>query len=424
MRRSAHAFPILLATVALTAAACSSDSSPTASTPAGSPPDASATGPDTEPGDAVDPGDAGDPGDTVAIGSVASLTGPIAFPDGSRVLQLWVDDVNARGGIGGRDVTLVVEDGQIDPARTAAAAQKLVNDDQVVAVVGSTSVLDCAVNGNLYTAEGVPWVSGGLDAACMTSPQLFPTSATGSANTVAAVRYLLDQGHTAIALVGLDSALTAQISAEVTAAVEADGRGAVVLDRLLAIPPTGQDVSSAVLQARDAGADAVFFTGDGQTVALALAAGEQNAFGPDTVTWMLPPGLYDEENLPLWGESANGVLIAVGGLLVEDDTEFTQRLDELLAGEDLDPLAASASLASALVFEAALARLEGEPTRESLSAALAGLADQPSYLTPVTLDFTTPPTPESPREVPAAIRVVEVADGEFRPVTPDWIISD
>ncbi len=76
--------------------------------------------------------------DEIAIGSIQDLSGPIAgFGKQVRLgMILRVDEVNEQGGVNGRKVRLVVEDSAYDPRRAVLAAQKLVNQDKVFAVVG------------------------------------------------------------------------------------------------------------------------------------------------------------------------------------------------------------------------------------------------------------------------------------------------
>ena len=76
--------------------------------------------------------------DTITIGSIQDLSGPLAaFGKQARDgMQLRVDEINEQGGIRGRKLVLKVEDNGYDPKRGVLAAQKLVSQDKVFAVVG------------------------------------------------------------------------------------------------------------------------------------------------------------------------------------------------------------------------------------------------------------------------------------------------
>ncbi|MEN9539498.1 MAG: hypothetical protein RLZZ126_1733 [Pseudomonadota bacterium] len=74
----------------------------------------------------------------IVLGSIQDLSGPIAaFGKQSRLgMMLAVDEVNEQGGVNGRKIKLIVEDAQYDPKKAVLAAQKLVNQDKIFAMVG------------------------------------------------------------------------------------------------------------------------------------------------------------------------------------------------------------------------------------------------------------------------------------------------
>lgn len=77
----------------------------------------------------------------IKIGGFGAITGPIAFIGAASRdgMQLAVDQINANGGINGRKLRLIYEAGGT-PAEFQAAARKLVEQDQVFAVmIGSGS---------------------------------------------------------------------------------------------------------------------------------------------------------------------------------------------------------------------------------------------------------------------------------------------
>jgi len=73
----------------------------------------------------------------IKLGSILDLSGPLAGPSkqGRNGLQMRVDEINESGGIAGRKIKLIVEDNGYDPKKAMLAAQKLVNRDEVFAVV-------------------------------------------------------------------------------------------------------------------------------------------------------------------------------------------------------------------------------------------------------------------------------------------------
>ena len=76
--------------------------------------------------------------DKIVLGSIQDLSGPLAgFGKQLRAgMTLRVDEVNEQGGVNGRKLELLFEDSGYDPKRAVLAAQKLVNQDKIFAMVG------------------------------------------------------------------------------------------------------------------------------------------------------------------------------------------------------------------------------------------------------------------------------------------------
>ena len=74
----------------------------------------------------------------IKVGVIADQTGPLSFIGlaNANVARMVIDELNAEGGLLGRPVVLLLEDGATDDAVAAAKAAKLVGRDQVDVVVG------------------------------------------------------------------------------------------------------------------------------------------------------------------------------------------------------------------------------------------------------------------------------------------------
>lgn len=95
---------------------------------------------------------------TIKIGSVYAVTGSNAqYGLARHSTKMAFDEINRSGGINGRTIELVIEDGACDRAKSVAAAKKLVHSDQVFAVFGG--VCSTAVRAALQTTidAQVPW---------------------------------------------------------------------------------------------------------------------------------------------------------------------------------------------------------------------------------------------------------------------------
>ncbi len=76
--------------------------------------------------------------DEIVIGSIQDLSGPLAG-FGKQIrngMSLRVDELNEQGGVNGRKLRLHIEDSGYDPRRAVLAAQKLVNQEKIFAMIG------------------------------------------------------------------------------------------------------------------------------------------------------------------------------------------------------------------------------------------------------------------------------------------------
>jgi branched-chain amino acid transport system substrate-binding protein len=76
--------------------------------------------------------------DVVKVGALLAVTGPASFlgaPE-ARTLEMLVADLNARGGVAGRKVQLVVKDTAGSPEKAISFAKQLIDEEQVFAIIG------------------------------------------------------------------------------------------------------------------------------------------------------------------------------------------------------------------------------------------------------------------------------------------------
>jgi branched-chain amino acid transport system substrate-binding protein len=80
-------------------------------------------------------------GDQIVLGSYMCNTGPFATfgQSSTKAMELAVEEINAKGGVLGKSIKLIVEDDQCKPEEAANAAQKLIQQDNVLCVVGEVA---------------------------------------------------------------------------------------------------------------------------------------------------------------------------------------------------------------------------------------------------------------------------------------------
>ncbi|MEO6565501.1 MAG: ABC transporter substrate-binding protein [Casimicrobiaceae bacterium] len=117
------------------------------------------------------------------IGVVQPLTGPVAY-DGNiyvNTVKMIVDDMNAKGGVLGRKIELVIEDGACNPAQSVNAAEKLVVRDKVVTLLGAFCSTSTAAMMEVAKKHKIPHITGISTAAQLTeqgNPYFFRAVAT------------------------------------------------------------------------------------------------------------------------------------------------------------------------------------------------------------------------------------------------------
>ena len=78
----------------------------------------------------------------INIGDIASLTGPEAssIDQTTEVLEAWAKTVNAKGGLQGHPVNLIVKDDGYNPATSLAEVESLVTGNHIVALIDNSDV--------------------------------------------------------------------------------------------------------------------------------------------------------------------------------------------------------------------------------------------------------------------------------------------
>ena len=97
----------------------------------------------------------------IRIGSVLSVTGPAAFlgdPE-LKTLQLYVEEINKKGGVLGRPLELVHYDDGSDAAKANSFGKRLIEDDKVDILIGGTTTGSTMSIVPLVEKAGIPFIS-------------------------------------------------------------------------------------------------------------------------------------------------------------------------------------------------------------------------------------------------------------------------
>ena len=196
---------------------------------------------------------AAEPVAPIKIGVTTSLTGSLA---GFGVLQrdgmqMWADDVNARGALLGRPVQLVIYDDASDAARVTGLYEKLITQDKVDFLISPYSSSLTQAAAAVAERHGVPMVSvaSSSDIWQHGYRNIFGLYTPAEANMNPVIDLAKERGLNSIALVYLDDDFPRHVAEGVRASAAANGL-TVVLDQqyspdLKAMPALAARVAAA-----------------------------------------------------------------------------------------------------------------------------------------------------------------------------------
>ncbi|MGX1306092.1 branched-chain amino acid transport system substrate-binding protein [Amorphus suaedae] len=99
--------------------------------------------------------------DPIKIGSVLAVTGPASFlgdPE-DKTLKMYVEKINDAGGVLGRPLELIVYDSGGDANKARTFATRLIEDDEVVAIVGGATTGTTMAMVPLVEDAEIPFIS-------------------------------------------------------------------------------------------------------------------------------------------------------------------------------------------------------------------------------------------------------------------------
>jgi branched-chain amino acid transport system substrate-binding protein len=133
-------------------------------------------------------------GQPIKLGAIATKQPGTDFSEIPRTSKAYFDCVNDNGGINGRPIAYTIETEQTDPGQVASLAKKLIESDKVLGLVGSTSIIDCAVNHKYYESQGYNVIDSGIAPECYTTSNSAPVNMGPRYSSDGATQYLIKQG--------------------------------------------------------------------------------------------------------------------------------------------------------------------------------------------------------------------------------------
>ena len=141
----------------------------------------------------------------IRIGSFLTVTGPASFlgdPE-LKTLQMYVEDINAKGGVKGRKLELIHYDTGGNAKDAVNFAKRLIKNDKVDLIVGGTTTGDSMAVIPDVEKEGIPFISlaGGVEIVEPVKKWVFKTPHTDRMAVAKIYEDLRKRGLTKVALI-------------------------------------------------------------------------------------------------------------------------------------------------------------------------------------------------------------------------------
>jgi branched-chain amino acid transport system substrate-binding protein len=253
----------------------------------------------------------------IRIGAFLSVTGPAAFlgdPE-QKTLELYVEKVNAAGGVLGRKLQLYAYDSGGDAEKARAFVKRLIEQDKVDALVGGSTTGETMAAVPLAEAAGVPFISlaGAVVIVEPVKKWVFKTPHTDRMACEKIFTDMRSRGATRVALIsgagGFDRSMRAEcLKVAASAGVQ------IVADESYGAGDSDMTAQLAKIKATP-GVQAVLNAGFGQGPAIVTRNYRQLAIGAPLYQ---SHGVASKQFVKLAGDSAEGVRLPAAALLVAD----------------------------------------------------------------------------------------------------------
>lgn len=254
--------------------------------------------------------------DPYVIGAVFDITGP-ASPLGTpeeATVKLLAKQLNAKGGINGHPVKVVIYDNASDEAKSVMAMKKLIESDQVLAIIGPSQTGTTLAGAETVDTAKIPLVScaAGIKIVDPVKPWIFKTAQSD----VHAVAKVLDYCHAhklrKVAIISVANAFgdsgKQQLKLQAPKA-----KVAIVAEESFGDKDT--DMTAQIMKIRASEPDAVICWGTNPGPA--IVARNMQALGLK-MPLIMSHGIANRKFIELAGKAADGVVFPAGKLVVAE----------------------------------------------------------------------------------------------------------
>jgi branched-chain amino acid transport system substrate-binding protein len=266
----------------------------------------------------------------IKIGAIFSVTGPASFlgePEKNTALML-VDKLNAAGGLLGKKVELVLYDDETDVNKCVLAADKLLKKDKVVAVIGPTVSGNTLAIMNKFSQAQIPLVSCAAAEKIVTpvNPWVFKTPQSDRQAVERILAHAKAKGYKKIAIITVSDGYGQAGRAVLQELLPTQGF-TLVADEVYG--PKDTDMTAQLTKVKGLAPDAIICWGTNPGPA--VIAKNRVQLGLSTPLYQ-SHGVASKKFIELAGESAEGLMLPAGRLIVADQIPDGSPEKKLLKG--------------------------------------------------------------------------------------------
>jgi branched-chain amino acid transport system substrate-binding protein len=253
----------------------------------------------------------------VKVGAVLSVTGPASFlgdPE-KRTLEMYVDQINAKGGVNGQKLQLIVYDDGGDANNARTFATRLVEEDKIAVMIGGTTTGSTLAMIPVFEDAQIPFISlaGAIQIVEPVRKWVFKTPHTDKMACEKIFADLKRRNLTTIALISGTDAFGKSMRDQCVAVAPKSG---ITIAHEESYGPRDSDMTPQLTNIRNkAGVQAVVNPGFGQGPAIVTRNYRQLGIG---LPLYQSHGVASKQFIDLAGAAAEGVRLPAAALLVAD----------------------------------------------------------------------------------------------------------
>lgn len=248
------------------------------------------------------------------IGGIFSVTGRASFlgdPE-KKSMEMMIDAINATGGVDGRKLEAVIYDTEGDPTKAVMAVSKLLNKDNVLAIIGPSTTPTTLAVMPFAEKAGTPLIScaAGNKITMPVNPWVFKTAQSDILAVRTIYEHMKTKGIKKIGILTVANAFGESGREQLEAQAGDFGITIVQADKF---GGNDTDMTAQLTKIKSAGPDAIVCWGTNPGPAVVNKNAQQLGLG---IPIYQSHGVASPKFIELAGESAEGTLLPTGKILI------------------------------------------------------------------------------------------------------------